>query len=644
MKTTAILFFVFHFTFFIFHLNGEAQIIHVPEDYPTIQEGIIGAEPGDTVLVADGLYYENISFLGKKPLLLTSLYAMDSDTNHINNTIIDGSQFSNIDKASVVAFISGEDTTSILCGFTIRGGRGTWDSVRNNRCGGGVYISGSGARIVHNKITENKVDDTQEGKGQETYGGGIGTSNEGADHWIVISHNAIYDNTAVTKYGQAAGGGIYDSYNARIEGNFIAGNYSLATTDGWGSGGGFAGNGLDGGDPVTLIIRNNRFQKNKAESVLFLGVDGAATTVNAHLTFAGNEVIDNTGITGVDWGGGLGGLSVINPASGCKVTGNMFRENHGTIDGGAIILENNEQATDPEMVMVSDNYFLFNEGTYGGAVRSNDIPVLFENNVFNGNKAAKTGGAIYAERWYDHSDDHLITLINNSFSGNLAQNYGGAICSNKSMPMILNCVFYRDSTTSGIWEEMYQHYNLDTIDLAYCNIDQSQINGKIYDGGGNICADPVFHDQELLTPENGSSCRDAGTTSYVCHHGYTHTSPDHDLLGAKRPQGGTVDIGAYELTPLAVEDPSSEVSSFWLQVCPNPTSGIADVRFSIVDVRDVTLKIYDGQGREVATVLDGPCTGDQVVSWDANGLPAGIYVVRLETDGAFASTKMVVMR
>jgi hypothetical protein len=173
MKTTIFLFcciFAASFTY--------GQIIHIPADYPTIQQGIDASADGDTVLVSDGLYYENISLLGKKPLLVTSLYAMDSDTNHINNTIIDGSQFSDIDNASVVAFKSGEDTTSILYGFTIRGGRGTWDSLRNNRCGGRVYISGSGAKIIHNKISENTVDDTQEGKGQETYGGSFGTSHE----------------------------------------------------------------------------------------------------------------------------------------------------------------------------------------------------------------------------------------------------------------------------------------------------------------------------------------------------------------------------------------------------------------------------------------------------------------------------------
>ena len=37
-------------------------VIQIPEDYETIQEGINAAENGDTVLVADGIYYENLGY------------------------------------------------------------------------------------------------------------------------------------------------------------------------------------------------------------------------------------------------------------------------------------------------------------------------------------------------------------------------------------------------------------------------------------------------------------------------------------------------------------------------------------------------------------------------------------------------------
>jgi len=66
-----------------------AQIIHVPEDQPTIQSGIIAASDGDTVLVAQGTYIENINYYGKA-ITVASHYLIEQDSAYIINTIIDG--------------------------------------------------------------------------------------------------------------------------------------------------------------------------------------------------------------------------------------------------------------------------------------------------------------------------------------------------------------------------------------------------------------------------------------------------------------------------------------------------------------------------------------------------------------------------
>ena len=66
------------------------QIINVPNDQPNIQAGINAATDGDTVLVENGTYYENIRFMGKA-ITVASRFLIDGDEDHIDNTIIDGS-------------------------------------------------------------------------------------------------------------------------------------------------------------------------------------------------------------------------------------------------------------------------------------------------------------------------------------------------------------------------------------------------------------------------------------------------------------------------------------------------------------------------------------------------------------------------
>jgi hypothetical protein len=152
--------------------QAQARIIHVPGDSSTIQAGINGAVDGDTVLVAEGHYYERISFNGKG-ILVASEFVIDSDTMHIINTVMDGDTTQTplvSDTGSVVRFVNGEDSLSVLTGFTIKHGIGSpTEDLEFKICGGGIYSSaGCSPKVSYCVIDSNSA--------EAGYGGGIYSS------------------------------------------------------------------------------------------------------------------------------------------------------------------------------------------------------------------------------------------------------------------------------------------------------------------------------------------------------------------------------------------------------------------------------------------------------------------------------------
>lgn len=95
----------------------QAKIIHVPADSSTIQGAVNGAENGDTILIAPGVYNENVD-LDCKALVLASHYLIDHDTMAIDSTIIDGGGGNALSWEGCDCFPENGRLTVI--GFTIR--------------------------------------------------------------------------------------------------------------------------------------------------------------------------------------------------------------------------------------------------------------------------------------------------------------------------------------------------------------------------------------------------------------------------------------------------------------------------------------------------------------------------------------------
>ena len=145
-----------------------AAVIHVPNDYDTIQEGINASVNGDTVLIAQYTYYENL-ILAKEIVLASHAIYDDlgsdwQDNENINNTIISGDHNGS---AMIIRYGNIEPT---VLGFTFQDGTGTsmlvddCGLITQKRSGGGILIYKAYPTINYNRFINNGFDE-QAGEG-----------------------------------------------------------------------------------------------------------------------------------------------------------------------------------------------------------------------------------------------------------------------------------------------------------------------------------------------------------------------------------------------------------------------------------------------------------------------------------------------
>ena len=175
-----------------FHVNADGS-----GGFTTIQAGVHAAGAGDTVVVAPGLYVENVVLTGAN-IVLTSTDPDDPDV--VANTVIDAGG-----SGRGVTFAGTENASCVLTGFTITGGYLT--GVGNH--GGGIHGKGSAATVSKCVITGNSIDK-------------VGSA--------IIAINGVISNCRI-EGNFSYGGGAIGACLARISNCVISDNYGGAFWD-----------------------------------------------------------------------------------------------------------------------------------------------------------------------------------------------------------------------------------------------------------------------------------------------------------------------------------------------------------------------------------------------------------------------------
>ena len=263
-----------------------ATTINVPEDYATIQAGIDASSEGDTVLVAQGMYVENIVL--EKEIVLAS-HAINDDLDdwmnneNIQNTIIVGNEPTDPKKGSCIQVSFGNIQPTIL-GFSLQDGLGTAMVIddcgfnRYERSGGAILAYQAYPIISYNRFLNN---------GTPPVGGG--TASQEIANGGAISQFSDDD----VEFDEDRNGNSSSNNGSRdipttmtIQNNYFANNSS-------GNGENFYSHGYDGVIDVSgSIFENIDCETNTVNEFVLHSVEEMAEYVQDGI--AGNCVEDNT--------------------------------------------------------------------------------------------------------------------------------------------------------------------------------------------------------------------------------------------------------------------------------------------------------------------------------------------------------------
>ena len=262
-----------------------------------------------------------------------------------------------------------------------------------------------------------------------------------------------------------------------------------------------------------------------------------------------DSVISRNVATGEDGGG------IRNASGHVTITNSTINGNRSTDDGGAI--HNRGEAS----LTIRDSTISNNTaaGDDGGAIHSTTGSTLvIENSTISHNSAASDGGGI------NNQSGSTLTLVNSTVSGNTAADLGGGIKNPTGLPegagnvTIINSTIANNSAKDG--GGVFGGNRVEIMNTILANNSGGDCSSSISSNGYNLDSDDTCglsrpEDLRNREPMLGQLQDNGGPTAT---HALLPGSPAIDAgyngvyflkvdqRGTARPQGGRIDIGAFE--------------------------------------------------------------------------------------------------